>query len=291
MTRIGLFLACAGALAACSSSGTNPLTGPGDEPDPGTGTGGLAGTAVFAGEVNSLSYNAANDTLVINNLPFDGEDGVYTNTGIASVQGFGVYESGQTTEDGQRKYFAVFRQSASGEVSAGAVGTGDYSGFGFGGAALARSTTAVSLPTTGEAVYTGRYGGIRILDDAAGGTGDVEFVEGRVTLDVDFADFDTTGAVEGFVTNRVYYDVNGARIGTLPTIFLSTASINEDGTIGPSTAGTVDSQGDELQSGTYEGLFGGATADEIAGVIIITGPETEGADIDVQETGVFTAVD
>ena len=54
---------------------------------------------------------------------------------------------------------------------------------------------------------------------------------------------------------------------------------------------TFDSNGDPLQTGTYDALFGGQNSEEIAGIILITGPESEGAEIEVQETGVFTAVD
>lgn len=293
MIRTGLVLAGAFALSACGN-GANPVTG-GDVEEPGAGTGGLAGTATFTGEVNAVTYDPDTDTLTINNLPFDGSDSgaesdSYVNTGVTAIDGFGVYESVQTAESGQRQYYAVFRESDSGELSALAVGTGDYQSFGFGGSALSRSRDSINMPTSGEAIYTGEYGGLRILN-AGLGENDVQLVSGNAVMDIDFGDFDVTGAVEGRIVNRTYFDRNGNRIGTLPTVILATAEIGEDGTLNESTAGTLDSEGDALQTGTWSGLFGGANGEELAGVLTITGPEVEDSDFDVQETGVFTAAD
>lgn len=286
MFRRSAPLVCALVVASCGD-GSNPVTGGTEDGAP---VGGLNGTSLVTGDVGSFTYDAETDQLVINNLPFDGPDGVYTNTGVAAVTGFNVYESTETDETGQRKFFAVFRQSDSGSVSAGAVGTGDYAAFGFGGGAISRSTNSVAVPNSGEAVYTGEYGGLRVVEGSAG-ENDINLVSGDATIDVDFADFDVTGAVEGRITNREFYDVNGNLIGTLPTIVLATGNINADGTIGQSSATTFDSNGDPLQTGTYDALFGGPNGSEIAGIIVITGPETEGADTEVQETGVFTVVD
>ena len=291
-------------LSACGGGdGSNPVTGGSDSstddgtPDeedtsdgedvttPTTGD----NTTRTTGDLTGITYNAADNTITVDDLPFDG-DGVYVNTGVTAVAGFNVYASQRGDETGQRQYYAVYRKDT--YVEAGSVQTGDYFDFGFGGAQYKRSNDTVTLPIgTGEAVYTGRYGGTRVLSPGSGGSDDVQLVAGDARIIVDFLDFETIGAVEGEITNRTFYDVNGNLLGSLPVIVLLTAEIDSDGFIGSGEASTFDSDNEVLQSGSYDGVFAGPNGEQITGVIILEGDAFEDSIDDVREIGVFTVSD
>ena len=250
--------------------------------------------------MNALSYNAnapgdpSDDTLTVNNLPFDNSDatgGGYTrNLSAALGGGFELYESNATGAPGERRYFAVFKRSSISQVAA--VGTGDYVGFGFGGA-TAQPLGSIGIPDERPALYefTGDYAAVRVttLD---GSVNDVEFITGDTTLFVDIADFDVNGAVEGLILNRVLYDSSGTQIGTLnDSISLATAEIDfSNGTIGSSTARGLEGL-TELTTGNWQGIFAGPNGEEIAGMVVVEGTVASGADDDeVRETGVFITV-
>ena len=295
-TRAAAFLA----IALLSACGGNPFPAPGT----GTGTGGTGGggtpgggtgegegvKAISGGEADGVTFDAATDTLTINNLPFDGQ--TYTNTGLAMLPGFGIYETLPVGTAGSRKFFALYRESPSAQLQVMAVATGDFVEVGQGGFEVRRTAGTVNLPATGEALYTGPYGGIRIINPSGGGQSDVQFTSGTAELAVDFGDFDVVGAVEGAVRSRRYFDVNGNLLGTLPTIILGISTMTPDGLFngGPAETFGLDDQGviETIDSGTYQGLF--ANADEIGGVIIIDGPlDPDGTtNLNVNERGVFT---
>ncbi|WP_226780450.1 hypothetical protein [Oceaniglobus trochenteri] len=223
-------------------------------------------TTTYSNEVNKVEYDSENDELVINNLPFDGPDGVYERVqDRTEVNGFGVYTSLQTEETGQRRYYAVFRRTENGAVSA--VSSSSYRNFGFGGTSIARTNDLTTMPTEGEYVYSGLYGGVRTFSDRSG----LELVKGDVLLEVDIADFDETGAVEGRVNNRVAYDVGGVPLRPMPNIIFTTTSIAADtGVIEEGTASTI-VEGATRDTGTYQGLFVGKDGEEIVGTVSLTG--------------------
>lgn len=286
-----------------------------DPGDPGGGVDPVNDLQTFVGEsgdMNKLEYDAVNDELIINNLPFDGVDGRYVNSGQGTVNGagpitgFGVYESIQGGESGVFQYYAVFTQS--GNAMVGAAGTGSYREFGHGGAVIGRDAVPTTLPVgKGELVYNGLYAGIQILDvsnAAAPSSDDVRLVRGTASLAVDLRDFDVTGSIVGFINNRRYYKVDGTAIpytftgpdNDIPVYTLPVVSINEGSTIsadGKITGGTVHTEGGggTVKTGTFEGMFAGPNGEEIAGAIIMSGPERAGSAINSQETGVFIVAD
>ncbi|MGR3794031.1 hypothetical protein [Vannielia sp. SX4] len=314
-------------LSACGGGGEgNPVTaGPGNET--GTDSGSPANdsavttgttTRRVAGDLTGVTLNGDN-TLTIDDLPFDGPEGTgaerYTYMGLAAVEATGApfaqYESGDASaETNQRKYFAVYGAGA--YTTASAVGTGDYNGFGWGGAQYTRSgVSAPDIARQGEAVYEGGYAGVRV-STFGGGENDVSFTTADATIEVDFLDFETTGAIEGAIGVRNVYDINGAFLGTLPAISLATAYSDEDGFIFDGAASSLDrtgsNAGDVFESGTWEGAFAGPNSEEIVGLIVITGPAREGQSdsggftqtgldddtvdgFNAQETGVFIATD
>ena len=300
MTRQFLTLSLVALLAAC---------GDGQPFDFGTGAEGESEDAdtsesnFYADELNedltmnALIYNEgdpadpSDDTLTVNNLPFDGSDidnGAYDKTG-ATAGAYDVYESIGAGEDGDRTYFAVFRRTSNSQVAA--VGTGDYVGFGFGGATAQRIGNT-NLPSEGEYTYTGEYAAVRVTTQD-GGTDDVEFVSGDVTMNVDIADFDNTGAVEGIVNNRILYDNTGTQIGTVDGyISMATAEIDFDNNATLSSTATAFENGEEIATGNWQSVFTGPDGEEIAGFLVLEGTETSDAESDeMRETGVFVAFD
>lgn len=282
------------ALALVSGCGDgNPFFDVEGDPDPDT-------TAIYASEfdsdltMNNLDYNEGDDTLSVNNLPFDGPDGTYDH-GADLGNGFDSYENAYDAETAPRRYFAVFRRSTYAQVAA--VGTGDYAGFGFGGAMAQRlGVSNVDLPNAGTYEYTGSYAGVRVYD-LGGGSNDVNLVTGDATLNVDITDFDVTGAVEGTISNRFLYANDGTLIGALDEfISLSTAGIdfNNDVTLASTATGYVfvDSAYEPLLDGSWTSLFTGPDGEEIAGIIVIEGdlPGTPD-DIPTREVGVFIVFD
>ncbi|MFY0635860.1 MAG: hypothetical protein JXQ91_18770 [Vannielia sp.] len=321
-------------LSACGGGGDgNPVTGgPNPGQETGTDSGSTDDSAVTtgtttrrtSGDLTGITLHAGDlanpdGYLTVDNLPFDGPEGTnaerYSYMGLAAVEATGnpfqQYESGDATaETNQRKYFAVYGAGA--YTTASAVGTGDYNRFGWGGAQYTRDgVSAPDIAREGEAVYEGNYAGVRVSTFGTGAS-DVTFTTATATIEVDFLDFATTGAIEGSIGVRTVYDTNGNALGTLPAIALATASADDQGFIFDGSATsydrTGDNAGDPFETGSWEGAFAGPNSEEIVGLIVLTGPAREGQSdaggftetgldddavdgFDAQETGVFIATD
>ena len=70
--------------------------------------------------------------------------------------------------------------------------TGGYVDYGFGGFVYQRNGN-VTLPATGQAQYTGDYGGVRVFSNAGG----LEYVAGSMDISIDFDDFNDGAGVRG----------------------------------------------------------------------------------------------
>lgn len=315
MYRIFLTLAFAGALSACSGS---PGGGDGDNPledgtvcerdnpledcqdasdeDPDTDGDSQYGTGMNAElTMNNITYDESSDEVVLNNLPFDGDDNVYArNAGVDLGNGYGAYENAEGNED----YYAVFRRTDYSQVAA--AGTNGYIGFGFGGVGAQRLSGAGSLPETEEAyLFTGEYAAVRTYLDPGSGS-EIMYVTGDSQLRVDIEDFDNIGAVEGLVVNRRFFDDAGVELTELAGsdyISMATSEIDFDNwTINSSDAVAVQN-GQPGPSGNWSGLFTGPNGEEVAGIVVLEGSgayavdETTGEYInaDTRETGAFIA--
>ncbi|WP_298257022.1 hypothetical protein [uncultured Litoreibacter sp.] len=284
------------ALVACGGGGSNPVTGGTvdtvvDPTDPNTVTGQkIAFDESVALVANTMEFDdqgtadPSDDTLNINNIPFDTETGFY-NRAATLPNGWGLYESDERGQSGRLRYSAMFNRSASGNVEGGVAASPDWLGTANNaGALVRRNNSAISLPVNGIIQYTGTYGGIRELDnDVVGGAG-IELVTGDASVLIDFDDFDITGDIVGFITNRQVYDADTqALLGTLASVSLAEAFINRtDATIDESTAVAVDG----TLNGTWEGVFGGANGEEIAAYVILNGTTPVTA-AEVRELGVL----
>lgn len=297
-------------LAGCD--GTNPFMDEVIETDVETEETVADDGTIFATDLNAdltgnaFEYNdqgtddTSDDILRVNNIPFDNSDisdGGYTRSAVTLPNGFDVYESNDSGTP-TRQYYAIFQEATYSEVAA--IGTGDYIGFGFGGAAAQQLTDDNGIPDERAAFYTftGDYAAVRVTTNA-GGSGDVEYITGDATLYVDILDFDVTGAVEGVIGNRELYDVDGNSLGELNDfVSLATAEIDfTTGDIGSSSATSSEFVTNELTGapelttvtdGSWQGIFAGPDGNEIAGFVVLEGSTTAAeVDDDARETGVF----
>lgn len=319
MYRNFIALTAVGVLAACTSG--NPISSsdevgigtcnqplqPDTDCDPGeTSTEAATSPNVYGAALNSdltvndMTYDPLTDELVLNNLPFDGDNTYARNAPLSAAIGspFGAYESVGGTSD----YYAVFRRSGSGYSQVGTVGTDQYVSFGFGGAAAQRLDGTGALPTANsQYLFTGEYAAVRTIIDPDTGS-QLQYVAGTATIEVDVEDFDDTGAVEGIIADRTFFDNNGVQLTDLDDvdfISLATADINFDNwTIASSTA-TAYSRADLSSgaSGSWQGLFAGPNGEEVAGIVVVSGSGPIGIDattgdfeeVQVRETGGFIA--
>ena len=249
----------------------------------------------------------SDDTFEVDGLAFDGGN-IYQPG--ATLGPFQVYEADSVYQDSvtgnnidQDLYRAIYGASVTGNTSFAIVRTGSYIGYGFGGFVYKRNG-GVTLPTVGQAGYQGDYAGLRDFNGVAG----LEYTSGKMTMSIDFADFNTGAGVKGSITERFIYDAAGeditaeiaaaidaeygtAFIDTLPTLqFVVSNSLKASG----EASGTLLSKAgaDTLESGKYYALIadtGALNAGEVVGVIVIESPDPrvgfEG--VTTRETGGF----
>lgn len=275
------FLAAAAALVTLAGCTATTVTGSGANPDGSvTGCAGSGNSTCLSNvtqPVNRFEYNPVNDTIQISNLPFD-LNGVYTRVASLDRNGFQAYRNDPTVP-GSHPYIALYARS--GAVQAGVVGTGSYTDYGYGGRMFGNSGT-ISLPTTGQAQYQGKYAGIRVYE----GVGGLDYTDGTVDMSVDFLDFQKTGAIDTVVTNRHAYDASGALKGSLPSLAATTTTAN--GNIIKTTAISEVLPSGSGATGTLDAIFGGAGATQVAGVLVLTGQDPLGvAGQNVKESGAF----
>ncbi|NDR56526.1 hypothetical protein [Aliiruegeria sabulilitoris] len=320
--KLALLMALLGMLAACGGGdGTNPVNNPGtDEDDTETelpdGTDDATASDPITryeeqdgsgnGYASDISYDAATDTFTVNNLGFDGAN-VYTRDDqVASLGPFAVYEATDTFYDSITgapinqiaDYKAVYGVSTSGQTNFAIVRTGGYIDYGFGGFVYARNGS-VTLPTTGQAAYSGDYAGLRDFS----GRGGIEYVTGDMNMSIDFEDFDDGDAVKGYVFNRRVYDTAGNDVTNnildamgngataLPTLVFDVGPgvTQENGEIaGTLGSNTFDENGvaTQYEDGNYYAVLSGSNAEEVVGVIVVDSNDPRFG-VDVRETGGF----
>ncbi|MGL5012445.1 MAG: hypothetical protein ACRC6I_21460, partial [Paracoccaceae bacterium] len=220
--------------------------------------------------LNRVTYDATANQLVINNLPFDGPAGVYTEVSSSVTNGVtrGVYESQQTPTTGIVKYYAMFVRGDYLEATT-AAGR-DWGDFGYAGANVNRDV--FRFPASGEYVYRGIYGGTRTFSERGG----IELVTGNIELLLDVDDLDPSGGIQGAivgtVTGRVRIAPGSIGGGALPDISLKLVSFNTQ--TGVWEAGEVETSrpdGTVRDTGTHEGIMGGPNGEELGGYLVMEG--------------------
>lgn len=273
------------------------------------------------GYAQDIAYDEGSDTFFVNNLAFDGANEYTRSAAPATLSGFGVYEGSGTETDPltgasipQFEYRALYARStnttADGDPATefAIVRTGTYVGYGFGGFLFQRNDGVV-LPITGQAGYSGQYAALRDFD----GRADLEYATGSVILSIDFEDFDAGDAVQGTIYDRAIYDIDGnditgsvlaalnekydpddeiADYTVLPNLGLVVGpnSINRDGEIVTGASSFVrnaDGQDEAYEAGTFYAVVSGDDADEVVGVVTVTGEDPRYENVTARETGGF----
>jgi hypothetical protein len=285
----------------------NPTIDPGDLPVDGTET---CGAFVCSGDVTNITFSAgalagdpSDDSLILTGLPFDDDPLGAEFTYLTTVTGgngidYDIYENQETTPiPGFNRYLAIYKQTSGGEITVGVAAIEGYQEFGYSGAWYDVDDVTTSIPTLGLVGYTGDYAGTLTLD----GSGALFLTDGTLRMEVDFTD----SYLKGFIEDRDVYSVDGA--GTLtnlargpgtdrPTLVLNDTIITDG-----SFEGTVNSYNDDgsvLETGTYQGFFGGSDASVVGGLVRaigdfdIDGDEDTDPNEDIfsaRDLGVFTA--
>lgn len=267
-------------LTACGDgqpffSAENPETGveePVDPTDPNTDvTNRFAFDLDRALTMNSVTYDAENDELLINNIPFDGPSQRYERIDVVptGTDAQSYYRSLQTQTTGLIQSYAVFLRTDALEATAANGAT--WNEFGYGGANINRES--FNLPESNEYVYVGVYSGVRTFSDRGG----LELVAGDVEVLLDIDDLDPSGGIQGSILGTVSDRtatpvVFGSDTYALPDVVMARVSFDtEQGFFEDATATTYDREGDVRDSGTYEGLIAGTSGEEIGGYVILEG--------------------
>lgn len=270
------------------------------------------------GFAEDFTYDKATDTYVVDNLGFDGANGYKRGTKVKKMGGYNVYEASSTEIDPQTGvaipqflHRMVAAHSKTGRTEFAIVRTGAYADYGFGGFVIKRND-GVTLPSTGQAGYSGKYAGLRDYDGKAG----LNYVSGDMTVAIDFEDFNDGDAVQGHVTNRQIFDMTGKNV-TAAFLAGLDKRYDPDDKVAPSTElptlnfkvgpGVIDTNGEirgylnsyvtdyrgetpnnvVFEDGKYYAIVSGEKADEVVGVIVVESPDPVNETGTVRETGGF----
>ena len=276
MTRIWMGLALGFGLSACG--GTAPF-GTGTETPTDGSVGGVDVPEALAGNLESFTYNADAETLTVRGVAADGAtiESAYRRRPGLDRPGYQAY----TAQDASNGRHSTAYVASINGTQAAVVGTGvQYENVYAGGA---YSSNNYAAPETGSGnsglvYYTGRYIGLlngpgstedltppNPGEDPSVTTAQAAEVTGDMQITADFA----TSNVDGVVYNRVIadYDSSGSYSPNAKTplevtdLALEGTAIQENG----SFTGTVEQ--DNRAVGEYGGVFGGAGATEVAGVL------------------------
>lgn len=263
------------------------------------------------GFVTTVSYtppdgSGGGDTFTVDNLPFDG-GGAYSRDnevpGTNAIFPYAVYESAAQTLDpfngqavNQFQHKAIY--FADGNSKFAIVRTGGYVDYGFGGFIYQRDG-GVTLPTTGQASFTGDYMGLRDFDGIAG----LEYTVAEMEINIDFEDFNDNGAVKGGLRNRQVYDTggnlitqtvvdalnteNGTSLSELPVVIIdvTTGAITANGEMQGTVRSVVGT--DAFETGNYYAVLSGTNATEVVGIVTFTADDPRFDSVTVRETGGF----
>jgi len=211
---------------------------------------------ITGADTTQASYDIATDTVTLTSLPFD-VSGTFIRAKIydhGNIRGY-------VNTSGLRDYIALFATSSSGNLSAVTAASTDYINHGWRGYGYWRASGTGTMPTTGEARYTGDYSGLITFNTQSG----IQSVTGNVFIDMDYLD----GVLEGGIYNRVNLNTGA----NMESITLATTPI--------STGVMTGATGSATGSGTYQTVIYSPNSDylnnaEFVGIIVHdTGGQTE----------------
>ena len=306
MKPYALVLIAALAAAACSGDGSNPFDS--DDDSTAGGGGGANGTTIpesVAGNVTSIAFNSDNQTLVVAGVGLDNTDytAAYTRAPVLDVidENNNIAYMGFFTQSDplDRPAYGYARETLNSGAVRGAVAVtgGNFNRY-FGGTFYERdgfyTPPTVSDNNQGLVSYAGDYVGVTNTRDNNGIRLPVDpsvaelspsapaIVEGRIFLNVDFAD----NRLEGIIYDRDFRGYAGQF--ALPNIILIATDIDENGQFFGEEIefeGVID-----LDIGDYAGIFGGPNAEGMAGGVRLTEFDGQGDPLGFdgeEEYGVF----
>lgn len=277
-------------LAACGGNPWQETDGGGDGDGDGGGNSSTAVPAAVKVNLRSMSYSPADGgSLRVNlqGLQSSPEQVAFTRDAARDVAGYRAFTYQETGL--QRKYLALVRDNARGNLRVMAVADGGQFNRHFGGTTFARidaftRPNVTSGTEEGQFSYAGTYAGVFVPGEPASTTlppslqpNQPATVRGDALINANFAN----DQVNGGVTNRWVIDSSGNRVLRLESIAFPATEINAGGRF----VGDVEFAGEDKAIGTVAGLFGGRGATDIAGTLVINPIEGEDG---IWEYGVFT---
>jgi len=264
--------------------------------------------AIGGGYAEEFAYDASNDTFIVDNIAFDGENVYQRGTNVSSLGGYAIYEGDETVADfltgspvGQvvpyRSILGLSQNEVDGErrTNFAIVRTGGYNDYGFGGYIYERNGGTI-LPTSGQAGFTGRYAGMRVYTNRDG----MDLTQADIEVMIDFDDFNANDAIGGRIFNREAYDETGAPVNdlVLPILYFDIIEgesvLNGTGEFSgtmTSNIGTSTGETELYESGEFYGIIAGDTTagdgGEVVGVIVVESDDRRYEEVTVQETGGF----
>ncbi|MEO0937329.1 MAG: thymidylate synthase [Pseudomonadota bacterium] len=276
MTRYLAGIAALALVAACGDG--NPFSGTPTETDPGDGSSGIPAT--LASDLDSFTYDPANDTLIVEGISRDEDpfEATFRRRPGLDVPGYVAFTA---QDDPLDQHATAYVQEIAGTRGGVVVTGGQFTFFNAGGA-YGRDGVFDRPPVqgdTGLVTYAGDYVGLTNLagdptdlapvppgTDQAVLPGQSAKVTGQIFINVDFGDNNLSGTI---YDRRL--DADDATLAPGQTdlavgdIVLVPATIDGNGEF----FGDVELSGDRTDRGDYGGIFGGPESEAVAGVIFI----------------------
>ena len=303
-----LLAACGGASDTdIGGGGTDGGGGGGDIPDfvdpgelPVTGES-FCGSFTCSGEITNIAYNATDDELYLTGLPFDDQQlgGEYLRIGTSN--GFAIYQNDNPSIFA--RYLAIHQSSVGDAITVGVAAASGYQDYGYSGAwyQLNDLTTNIPVGNTEDSfvAYSGTYAG---LMSYLGQTG-LDRTVGLLNLEVDFTD----SKLRGTISNRSI-DTKGDTVlspgdfyldaptitGAEDDIALNTIVLKDTDITDGAFSGVASSfeGAEDVETGTYQGFFGGTDANVVGGLVQVFNPdftdaEDEDTPVTSRDLGVF----
>ncbi len=223
-------------------------------------------SSTLTGDIISADYDAASQIFTLSALGLD-----------AQLNRFGTADYGRmlAMRDATGVHNAYL---AEGEGTKVVIYSGGMAGSVLNLASFGR-IGATDLPLVGGAQFNGDYAGFTTT----------RRINGKARIDVDFA----AATISGRVTDRIFRqrpDNVADVVNPLSTLVLEETSLGKDGTFSGVTAGGQIVNGQVLwnpAAGSFVGLIGGATGDEVVGTVAVTHRAPSGGSFD--EIGGFLA--
>ncbi len=276
----------------------------------------------FGGRVASVAYQPATDSFIVDGLGFDGGNSYARGTAVGRFGDYNVFEADVLDTDfltgdpvGQiipyRAIYGVSDNTVAGgdpRTAFAIVRTGGYAGYGFGGFLYERNgsvTLQPSAPDAGQAIFTGDYAGIRVFD----GRGGLEYTTGDMEVAIDFRDFNANDAVQGTLSNRAAFNVDGSPVAlglpglddealVLPTLTFviqeGALNLRPNGELSGNVTSTrlLENGTSEIyEEGVYYGVIAGdmtsGDGGELVGILVFESTDPRDTTVTAQETGGF----